>query len=912
MSSKRYAIPCSLLLAAALLLPAGALSSGAANAALAAQPRQPSANAQPAAAPSQDPASAAAAGRLMFIENVGQFDPAARFRVWGGGQTLWLAEAAIWLTQVAGSEVEGSRFDPPNPQLFDRLRAGSATFQPPTQQVVNLRLSFPGANPHPRLEHFARLETHVSYFIGADPTKWHADVPVWGGVRYADLYPGLDLEITGENGQWQWRLVENALSPGLSLEGQGGQAVRLRVEGAVVVAAEGDRLRVSTSAGELAVPLLRAEGLQVEGLQVEETNVEHLGAQAFEVTAPFTMTHANSQSAVQNPASRDVSSPQSGDLPYATFLGGSGEDRGSALALDAADRATVVGYTWSRNFPTTPGAFDTSFNGGSYDAFVVRLNATGIALDYATFLGGSGWDGTWALALDAAGRATVAGWTDSSNFPTTPGAFDTSFNGGTYDAFVARLNADGTALDYATFLGTSGYDVGRTLALDAAGRATVTGRTDSSDFPTTPGAFDTRYNGGDDAFVVRMNADGSALDYSTFLGGSGNDYIFALTLDAVGRAIVTGETSSSDLPTTPGAFDTGYNGERDAFVVWLNAAGSAIDYGTFLGGSRLDNAWALALDAAGRVTVTGGTASSNFPTTPGAFDTSLNGGSYDAFVVRLNAAGSTLDYSTLLGGSYSEAGYALALDAAGRAVVTGECSSSNFPTTPGAFDTSHNGLYDAFVVRLNAAGSALDYATFLGGSDQDLGYALALDAAGRAVVTGETHSGDFPTTPGAFDTGHNGGEDAFVVRLLVGPPVPPTPAATPTVTPTPTATPTATLTPTATPTATPARGRIRGIAWYDRDGNAARDAGEPGLTNTAIRLFAGGLQVGQTTTLGDGTYHFLALPAGRYTVRERQPAWLRWSTTPNEMTVDVPGGQQVEVDFGDWNGRPLWLPLITR
>ena len=287
MSSKRTAIPFNVLVAAVLLLPGGALSSGAANAALTAQPRQPSANDQPAAAPSQDPASAAAAGRLMFIENAGQWPEAARFQVWGGGQTLWLGEDAIWITMIGTGEASPEDLAADQMPRMDEpfaLPRESHGMPRPYTTGVNLRLSFPGASLHPRLEPFDRLETHVSYFIGADPAKWRADVPVWGGVRYRDLYPGVDLEITGENDQWQWRLVENALSPGLSLKGQGGRAVRLRVEGADAVAAEGNRLRVSTSAGELAVPLLQAEEGPAETARVEK---ETDAAITFDVMLPF-------------------------------------------------------------------------------------------------------------------------------------------------------------------------------------------------------------------------------------------------------------------------------------------------------------------------------------------------------------------------------------------------------------------------------------------------------------------------------------------------------------------------------------------------------------------------------------------------------------------------------------------------
>ncbi len=684
-----------------------------------------------------------ATGRVLFIENAGQWPAGARFQVWGGPGTLWLAQDAVWLTVAERSD--GAAPAGPRAEAFEQ-RELDRTAQPGTG--VNLKLSFVGANPAAQLVPANPLTSTVSYFLGNNPTKWRPAVPVWGEVRYASLYPGVDLVLLGASGRWTWQF-----------QGEPARADTgpvLRIEGADGMTLHGANLRLATAAGEVELPLPAA----AFGYEVE-----------FVTPAGFAEILAVPAGLVRPaPMAPQVPTDDPGDLLYSTFLGGSELDWGNAVALDAAGRVTVSGSTESSDFPTTPGIFDPSHN-GSYDAFVVRLNATGNALDYANFLGGRGLDYGDNLTLDAAGRTTMTGWTESGNFPATPGAFDTSFNGG-YDAFVVQLNAAGSALDYATFLGGSGSEYSTALALDAAGHATVSGWTESSDFPTTPGTFDPGFNGGIDAFVVRLNAAGSALDYATFLGGSDLDYGYALTLDAASSTTVTGRTGSSNFPTTPGAFDTSFNGYYDAFVVRLNATGSALDFGTFVGGSDRDlGGYALTLDAAGRVTVTGETESSDFPATPGAFDTGFNGG-YDAFVVRLNAAGSALEYGTFLGGSGLDYGYSQALDGAGRATVSGWTESSDFPTTPGAFDPSFNGGDgDVFMVRLDAAGSALDYGTFLGGSARDLGgYALALDAAGRATVTGRTESNDFPTTPGAFDPSFNGSSDAFVSKLNLAPP----------------------------------------------------------------------------------------------------------------------------------------------
>lgn len=340
-----------------------------------------------------------------------------------------------------------------------------------------------------------------------------------------------------------------------------------------------------------------------------------------------------------------------------------------------------------------------------------------------------------------------------------------------------KVRSDGSALDYSTFLGPMGSIfaglVGRLgqprhlgIAVDATGNAYVTGNTASADFPTTPGAFDTSYSGNQDVFVTKVNAAGSALVYSTFLGGGalnfvGNDEGLGIAVNLAGNAFVTGLTRSSQFPTTVGAFDTSINGDLDAFVTKVNPAGSALVYSTFLGGSAVDQGFGVALDAAGNAYVTGLTESANFPTTPGAFDTVLR--STDGFVTKINAGGTGLVYSMLLGGSSQDQGFAIAVDAAGNAYLAGSTLSADFPTTAGA---SFNGGVDAFLTMVNAAGSALEDSMLLGGLGRDDGFDIAMDGAGNVYVAGTSFSTPtFPTTPGAFDPTYNGSADAFIVKF---------------------------------------------------------------------------------------------------------------------------------------------------
>jgi len=279
-------------------------------------------------------------------------------------------------------------------------------------------------------------------------------------------------------------------------------------------------------------------------------------------------------------------------------------------------------------------------------------------------------------------------------------------NGGGFgDVFVAKLNAAGSALSYSTYLGGSGFDQGNGIAVDSAGSAYVTGDTDSTDFPTTPGAFQTTNGGFEGAFVTKLNAAGSALSYSTYLGGSSVDGGRGIAVDSAGSAYVTGLTGSTDFPTAPGAFQTTYDGNEDVFVAKLNATGSALSYSTYLGGSGNDGGSEIAVDSAGNAYVTGLTDSTDFPTAAGAFQTTNGGSDFDAFVVKLNAAGSALSYSTYLGGSDDDLGQGIAVDSAGSAYVTGRTDWTDFPTATGAFQTTNGGGGDAFVTKVPTAGS---------------------------------------------------------------------------------------------------------------------------------------------------------------------------------------------------------------
>jgi hypothetical protein len=333
------------------------------------------------------------------------------------------------------------------------------------------------------------------------------------------------------------------------------------------------------------------------------------------------------------------------------------------------------------------------------------------------------------------------------------------------------LVIDPAVLFYSTYVGGGAIDLGSAIAVDAAGNAYVTGFTQSTDFPTTAGAFQTTAGGDYDAFVTKLNPTGSGVVYSTYLGGGSFDGGAAITIDGVGNAYVAGTTESTNFPTTAGAFDTMANGAADGFVTKLNAAGSALAYSTVLGGDSEDFIFNLTVDATGSAYVGGATSSTDFPTTVTAFDTAFNGGPEDGFVTKLDPTGSTLAYSTYLGGTDDDFIVGTGLDAAGNAYVTGGTSSPDYPTTVAAFDTSFNGGagdYDVFVTELDAAGAGLVYSTFLGGGDLDGSNNIKVDSMGNAYIGGTTLSTNFPTTSGAFQTTSGGDADIFITKLDAG------------------------------------------------------------------------------------------------------------------------------------------------
>ncbi|MDM8530340.1 SBBP repeat-containing protein, partial [Anaerolineales bacterium HSG25] len=653
---------------------------------------------------------------LSFIPNKGQTDSQVQFTVRSLGGTLYFTPQELVLALPNPSSPEPS--SPAEGDMLPSTSSGNALVEPAetepaeTAQLPPLRQIFDGSNPNPTLSGGELLPGKVNYFIGNDPDNWQTDLPTYAGLGYQNLYTGIDLLYEGQDGQLKSTYT---VAPNINPD-----QIRWHYKGA-------SDLWIDSETGDLVI--------EISPLQQETFNTDETGMWEQK-------THLEGREDTLGEGKHTIRE----QAPIA-WQDIAGQRVPVEVAFDLAADGSL-GFTLGVYDPTYPLVIDP------------------VTLAYSTYLGGSGDDMGYGIAVDGSGNVYITGETASTNFPTTAGAKDETYLGGTEDAFVTKLNTDGSALSYSTYLGGSGFDEGYDIAVDGSGNVYITGETASTNFPTTVGAHDETYLGGSsDAFVTKLNTTGSALSYSTYLGGNATDEGTTIVVDSSGNAYVTGYTTSTDFSTTVGAKDTIFNGLTDAFVTKLNVAGTGLIYSTYMGGSCLgfEQGRDIAIDSSGFAYVTGRTDCNDFPTTVGAYDTFLSGAS-DAFVTKLNAAGSDWVYSTYLGGLGIDTGDNIAVDSSGNAYVTGK-TNGLFVTTGGAYDTTSNGTSDAFVTKLNTTGSGLTYSTYLGGAGDESGNGIAVDSSGNAYVTGYTTSSSGLATAGAYESALGGTQDAFVTKL---------------------------------------------------------------------------------------------------------------------------------------------------
>jgi hypothetical protein len=708
---------------------------------------------------------------LYFVENRGQTDPAVAYYVPGHENTLYFTSDGITLA-FTGAPAASAGTQPLAPSVVslpgaDVAAVGLAlpgsllSVAAPAETRWTVKLDFVGANPGVRPVGENPTSTVFSYFHG-QPSQWQAGVPAFTQLRYHNLWPGIDLVYSGQSNQLKYEcVVQPGADPAqIRLAYRGASGVRITPDG---------QLEVST-------PLIRFSDAAPMAYQ------EQAGQRV-----PVAMSYALQASTSGGPAASygygfhlgayDRSRPVILDptvLVYAGYIGGADLDSGSGIAVDSNGNAYITGLTQSPGtFPAMVGP-DLTFHGGE-DAFVAKVNASGTALVYAGYLGGTGDDEGNSIAVDSNDNAYVTGVTSSSDFPVSGGLSHT-YGGGASDAFVAKVSADGTHLVYSGYIGGSAKDVGNSIAVDVNGNAYVAGFTLSSQttFPVKGGP-DLTYGGGTDfgdAFVAEVSADGSGLVYNGYIGGAGDDSGNAITVDGSGNVFVAGFTNSRQdtfpVKVGPGLTFNNLSG-GEAFVAEVAAGGASLVYCGYIGGAGTDSAKGIAIDTGGNAYVTGETSSSqsSFPVKVGPSLT--YSGNNDAFVAKVHTGGASLDYAGYIGGSGTDEGLGIVVDNGGTAYVSGSTNSteSSFPVVGGPSVHYGGGLDDAFVAKVNASGSALLFAGYIGGAGTDIGGGIALGQGGSVYLTGQTFSDQstFPVTTGPYRT-YGGNGDAFVAKVI--------------------------------------------------------------------------------------------------------------------------------------------------
>ena len=687
---------------------------------------------------------------LSFEANQGQTDPEVRFFSRGNGYSLFLTptEAVFGLSKPVADDSHNQS------QSFAHTTSKSSAAQPDV-----LRMELKGANRQSQITGQGQLPGKSNYLIGHDPQKWRSDVARFEKVSYHEVYPGIDLTWYGSQRQleYDW-IVSPGADPGqIRLAFSGISNLRIDDAGDLVLQTSGGELhqhqpviyQESAGARQPIAGRYIITGQNEVGFEVKD----------FDVTRPL----------VIDPV-----------FVYSTYLGGSNDElEDPVIAVDTAGNMYIAGRTLSTDYPTK-NPYRSFYSGagvdGIGDGFVAKISADGSTLIFSTYLGGSGDDEIFGIALDSGGNVYLTGDTSSTNFPLMnplQSSFSTVLSD-SYHIFITKLSADGSALVYSTYLGGSGdTDFASSITVDTAGNAYVTGATNSTNFPLANALFSTYRGGTFDAFLTKLNPTGTALVYSTFFGGGSFDEATDVAVDDSG-VYLSGVTSSGNFPLK-NAFRSFYSGAGsisigDGFVTKFSADGASLVYSTYLGGNGDDEVLSIALAPEGTVCLTGSTSSTNFPlVNPYQSTFSIaQADSFHVFVSRLSADGSALIYSTYLGGSGdSDFATSIGVDAAGNAYLTGATNSTDFPVTNAIQSTYQgdlNGVGDAFVVKLNSAGSALIYSTFLGGANDEISSHIKVDATGNAWIVGITNSTNYPTQS-PLQSSSRGGTEHFITKL---------------------------------------------------------------------------------------------------------------------------------------------------
>ncbi|MFX0084384.1 MAG: SBBP repeat-containing protein [Candidatus Hodarchaeota archaeon] len=588
------------------------------------------------------------------------------------------------------------------------------------------------------------LQGHSNYFIGEST---FCDIDHFSYIKYENLYDGITLryKLTSEGLKYEFLVDPYADT----------KQIKMAYIGI-------DDIIVNPSRVELRIS---------DYFFVDDGLVAWYDDNKQKISCSFTQVYYPYHNQSMNPVVEFTLAPNFDNsrsiiidpllLAYSTYLGGNFDDIGNDIVLDSFDNIYITGFTQSTNFPVA-NPYNSTKN-GNRDVFIIKLSSDGSSLIFSTFIGGYEFDTGNSIELDSSGNIFVTGATKSSDFPTLS-AYD-STHGGFADAFLLKLTMNGS-LVYSTFIGGSTFDSADSLTLDSSGNVYITGNTNSIDFPVV-NAYDSSRNGGSDAFIAKLSNNGSLL-YSTYIGGSRDETLefmishMSIALDSANNIYITGTTWSQDFPTIS-AYDPSLNGGWDVFLIILSEDGSTILSSSYFGGSFDDFGNDIVIDSSNNIYIIGTTNSEDFPV-KNAYDSSLDG-EWDAFIIKLSAIGSSIIYSTFIGGNHDDYGNSLVLENSNDIYMTGETKSVDFPII-NAYDSTFNGESDSFFLKMSNDGSTLDCSTFIGGSDFDIGSSITLDSSNNIFITGNTKSNDLPMK-NAIDSVFNSFYDTFLVKIEI-------------------------------------------------------------------------------------------------------------------------------------------------
>ena len=695
---------------------------------------------------------------LAFTQNAGQWDDRILFRAETDDATMWFLN-------------DGAYYQ------FERTPSADALLNESPDDIEDneclmIKATFVGANETALVSGQDIFSHHSNYFFGNDQSRWRTNVPSFEAITYRDIYPGIDLKYYGNGYQMEYDFI---VAPGSDLS-----HIEIRYDGAISISVnEAGELEIETEWGTVveSSPYV----YQVDGIEENEFDGRYLllsdNSFGFEIDGNY---------------NTDLPLVIDPVLTYSSYLAGSGSQYVNDIVIDNNNCMVVVGQTRSEDFPVYEPIQNTY--AGTFDLFITKISTETSEILYSTYFGGSGREDNPHLVLDADDNMYLICTAYSTDLPTV-NAFQASLNG-TCDAYVFKLNSHGDEILFATYYGGEDVEYAADIEIDASLMVYIAGNTISSELPLQNPFCDTAPGvGGElDGFVAKFNASGSALIYATYLGGKDRDVINDLAITSGGEAYVVGSTFATDFPVANPLYNCMIlaNDQVDAFITKFSAGGNTLAFSTYIGGTETDWLESIDLDADGNAYMLGCSMSDDFPVLhaiqPERVPGGINGGA-DMIIAAISSAGDELLFGTYFGGSDEDYGEGLSLGPDGSIFITGYTYSPDFPLEnyiDGVLD-GVAGTPDALVVRLTSDGTEVAYSTYLGGSNSDVGIAIASSETGYALLTGYTISNDFPlvnetqsSSPGYYDvfvsrieggcclgsTGNIDGDDSDSLNLL--------------------------------------------------------------------------------------------------------------------------------------------------